>query len=867
MCGASPGIIPVRLLQATKMLSRTVRVAAVLAAAVSLATRPAHAQALPTPAQAQQMLEGNPALVARIQQLVQSSGLTSEQIRARLRAQGYPDSMLDQYLPGQAKPETAQAPTDDVFAAIRAIGLVDAPASDSMSALARARFRGNPNSESAFLDSLKAALKNDTTAAALRAVLQSQAAQREELDNGFRVFAADLFTSSNSQFDANTVVGADPTYRFGPGDRMVLFLTGDVQKQMPLIVNPQGFVVVPDVGQLNVAGLTRAQFEDMLYARLGAAYSGVRRGPDARTRFYIDLAQMGTNQVYVNGDVVRPNSYRLLRASTILTALYMAGGPTANGTMRNVEVRRNGKVVATLDVYDYALRGDATTDIRLENDDIIFVPPRGSQVRVSGAVLRPAIYELKKNQTLAEVLKMAGGFREAADRRRIEVERIVPPAERTIAGRDRKTYNFSEDLLETAPALGGDVVHVSEIARRVVDRVIVTGNVWMPGHVSFTPGMTLYDALRRSGGLKPDAYLGDVQVERLNPDSTRTLLRSAVKDTVGHPVDNIALADGDEIKVYSAMEMRPKRYVTVGGAIAKAGTQIPYREGMTLRDALLLAGGFQEGALLTQVEVARLPEERADGLTATTINVPLDSSYLFERGADRRIHVPPGIVLPTGQNPEFYLQPYDAILVKWQPDWQTQQTVSIRGEVRFPGDYSLVHKTERLADVITRAGGFTAAAYPAGVVFVRKANGVGRVGIDLASVLKNRDNSDNLQLVDGDSIFVPRFTPVVIVRGAVNSPSGVAYVEGEDLDYYIRSAGGPTHAADRGATYVTQTNGKVEAARRHLVLFHSTPTPQPGSTVTVPLKDTTERRDWLQVTTAATSLLGSMVAIVALIRR
>ena len=193
----------------------------------------------------------------------------------------------------------------------------------------------------------------------------------------------------------------------------------------------------------------------MLYSRLGRVYSGVRRGAGARTRFYLDLGQMGTNQVYVNGDVVHPNSYRVSRASTVLTALYMAGGPTSRGSLRRVEVRRNGQVAATLDVYDYALHGDASKDIRLENGDIVFVPPRGGEVRIAGAVLRPATYELKSGQSLAEAIDMAGGFTPAADRRRIQVERIVPPDKRGSSGTDRRMADFSAELLSTAPALGG----------------------------------------------------------------------------------------------------------------------------------------------------------------------------------------------------------------------------------------------------------------------------------------------------------------------------------------------------------------------------------------------------------------------------
>jgi polysaccharide export outer membrane protein len=497
----------------------------------------------------------------------------------------------------------------------------------------------------------------------------------------------------------------------------------------------------------------------------------------------------------------------------------------------------------------------------------VFVPPRGEQVRVSGGVLRPATYEIKPNETIGDVIRMAGGLTPLADRRRIQIDRIVPANERTTAGRDRAMIDVQAELMNTQPARGGDVVRVYEIAKRVANRVMVLGDVWSPGAVALTNGLTLRDAFRRVGGLKPDAFLGTVLISRLRPDSTRFMLRSSLSDTTGAADNNITLADGDEITVFSTTEMRAQRFVTVGGAVKRPGVQIPYREGMTMRDAVLMAGGLVEGALLTEAEIASLPENRGGGVTAITAKVPLDSTFLFDRGADGRLVVPPGIVVPTERAPQFLLRPYDVILIKWQPDWQLQQTVSLRGEIQYPGDYPLVTKTERLSDLLTRAGGFTTSAYPGGVVFVRRRNQIGRVGIDLPAVIRDPRHVDNLQLVDGDSIFIPRFTPVVTIRGSVNSPVGAPYVRGEKLSYYVRSAGGPNVQGDRDHAYVVQPNGKVETSRRKLFFWTSQPEPQPGSTVIVPVKDPNDKRDWVSIATAATSILGSLVAIAAIVRK
>ena len=849
------------------MFVRLVRSSLVLMVASAIAVS-ARAQNLPTPAQAQQMLQNNPALIQRLQQMLRGSGMTPEQIRARLRAQGYPESLLDRFMPGVTRMDSTLVPSDDVFAAVRMLGLSDTTQIDSLRSSARIDRQNRVLKDSAFLDTVRKAIReNDTTASAIRALLRSRDMQREQIDSGFMIFGLELFDKESTLFQANPVGGADPNYRFGPGDQLTLVLTGDVEKSYSrLTVNRDGMILVPDVGLVRVVGYTLAQLTEVLYGRLGNVYSGVRRGSGATTQFYVDVPQIGNNQVSVNGDVRSPGSYRPSRAGTVMTALHMAGGPTANGSMRNVQVKRAGEVVAFLDVYDYALRGDGGGDVRLENNDIVFVPPRGPQVRVSGAVLRAATYEIKHDQTIGEVIRMAGGLKEAADRRRIQVERIVPAEQRTTAGRDRSMIDVPEELLETTPARGGDIIRVYEIARRVSNLVTVKGNVWSPGPIGFTAGLTLQDALRRAGGTKPDTYMESVLISRLRSDSTREMKRSSLIDTTGKATNNIVLAEGDEITVFSTTEMRPRQFVTVGGAVKKPGVQIPYFDGMTLRDAVLLAGGLVEGALLTDAEVARLPDDRAGGVTAVPTVVALDSTYLFARGADGRASVPPGIAVPQGAAPEFRLRPYDAILIKWQPDWQLQQKVVVRGEVRYPGDYSIVLKTEKLSDIIKRAGGLTREAYPGGVTFVRTQSEIGRVGIDLPAVLRDARHVDNLQLMDGDSIFIPKFTPVVTLRGAVHSPVGVPYVQGAKIGYYVNSGGGPTIQGDRNHAYVMQPNGKVETRRRKFLFWSSSPEPQPGSTVYVPVKDPNYRRDWAQIATVSTSILGSLVAIAAIAR-
>jgi protein involved in polysaccharide export with SLBB domain len=327
---------------------------------------------------------------------------------------------------------------------------------------------------------------------------------------------------------------------------------------------------------------------------------------------------------------------------------------------------------------------------------------------------------------------------------------------------------------------------------------------------------------------------------------------------------DIPVADGDQIRVFSLGEFRTRRFVGINGAVKKGG-QFPYRDGMTLRDLVMLAGGLQESALLTEAEIARLPESRAGGVMARTERVPLDSSYLFDRTATGRYIGPPGIPAPTSRAPEVTLLPYDNVLILRQPDWSLTRTVTVLGEVRYPGQYTLRTKSERLLDVILRAGGLTHDAYASGIVFTR--DSVGRIGIDLPQVLRDSTHIDNLLLVNGDTIAIPRYSAVVRVVGSVNSPVGIAFVDGKNIDHYIRAAGGGTSKADLDRAYVTQPNGKVESRNRHFWFFKSTPHPQPGATVSVPAADPSERHDYAAIAAAVASILGSTVALAAVLKR
>src|SRR3989475_534930 len=799
----------------------------------------------------QQALQQNPGLPDVIRQRILQSGLTTEQVRARLAASGYPSNLLDAYL-GAGGPGAALAqPGATELAAIQALGLpaIVFPAESLPVDTGFIRVRGGTAPRS-------------------------------------RVFGVDAFRRTTTQFLPLLAGPVPPDYKLGPGDALVLILTGDVELAYTLQVTREGFIQIPQVGQVFVSNLTLDELRDLLYTRLGRVYSGVKRGPNASTRFDVSVANVRANQAYVVGEVSQPGAYQISSLGTLLTALYAAGGLTERANMRQVELQRLGKLVATFDLYEYLLRGDTRNDVRLETGDVVFVSVHGTRVQVTGAVTRPAIYELNAGETLAELIRAAGGFRPDAALQRVSVYRTLPAAQRTAGLPPRTVIDVRLSPVPVGDPVGrdaeirgsvlvppfavedGDSVVADSLplrgARNFVD---IKGNVYLPGRYGLEPGMKLSGLVKRAGGLRPATYAGRAHVERLNPtDSTRFVLPVELpSDSAKRWKEDPQLREYDIVTIYGRPEMRDSMYVAISGMVNEPG-QYPWREGMTLRDLVLMAHGPKIGAYLKEAEVARLPSDRSHGELARTEREPMDSTYLFDRDSLGRYVGPPGLPFPAQGAADVPLEPFDNVMILRQPDFELQRTVKISGEVRFPGTYALRSKDERLSDLIDRAGGLTPQAYAAGIQFVRVLNNAGRIDVDLPRALRDRRSGANVILQPGDSIGVPEFISSVKVAGAVNSPGSVLWKQGRGLGYYIAGAGGYSYRADKGRVSVKYANGEVRTRRRTL-FFKSDPGPGPGSEVFVPVKDTTAGTNYVALFGAMAQILASMVAIIVVVTR
>ena len=688
---------------------------------------------------------------------------------------------------------------------------------------------------------------------------------------GLEIFGRALFQRQTREFSPNLMGPVDPDYRLGPGDELWLVLTGDVEAIHKLSVNREGMVFIPDVGQVAVNGLTLGQLEDRLYDRLGRVYSGVRRGPEATTRFQVSLGRLRVNQVYVIGEVERPSAYQVSAASTVLDALYRAGGPSLNGSFRAIDVYRGSARVATVDLYEYLLHGRSTGEVRLEHGDRIFVRPYARRVTVRGAVRRPAIYELLEGEDLRTAIAFAGGLDATAVVERVQIDRILPPEMRR-PGIERVLIDvpLSQVLDPGAPPVelrDGDVVEVFTVAEERRHRVVVTGAVHKPGTYEWSEGLTLHQLVDKALGLTEEAYTARAHVYRLVAEdgSRRVIQVPLAGDSAGASGRDFLLADRDSIVIYSRAQLRNEQFVLIDGFVKRPGTY-PLAEGMTVRDLILAAGGFTEGADTRVAEIARLPDTgvRSD-TTAVILQVPL-------RGPESGDSVAMKAGWPGGGNDihtwapdpsEQRLQPGDRVFIRKAVGYNLPRTVKVTGEVLVPGTYVLETRGEKIVDVLRRAGGPTAEAYLPGVQLYRNDK---LVATDVLAALSDERSRYNLTLEPGDSLHVPAYNPTVLVTGAVAFETLVLYEPGKPLSYYVNRAGGYLETADRNRVTVTYMDGE-RATTDKILVFRRTPEIRPGSTIYVPARPPTEPSgfDLDRLLNRASGILTSAIGLWVLI--
>ncbi len=793
-------------------------------------------------------------------QMLQQSGLSSDQVRDLLAGRGYERSAADPYL------AVLEGVTEQVPGSATPVPLLEALTGTD----------------------LTASLASDSLPSDLLLALQGLSVQQvvAEEEDGPPVFGRDIFLQTTTQFQPRMGGPVPADYRVGPDDELILVLTGDVELAYRLIVAREGWVAIPDVGRVDVSGLTMSGLRERFTRRLAAVYSGLTGDDGATTFLDLSLGALRTNLVYVIGEVERPGAYEISSFASVFAALYPAGGPNRNGSFRDIRVNRGRETHATVDLYDYLLDGRGEAAPRLQQGDVVFVPVARRRVELDGAIVRPGIYELVEGDDLAAVIEFAGGLTSNASAARVQIERVLPP-EQQESGLNRVLLDVpisGPDARQNLPLTDGDRITIFAVLEDLRNSVRVTGGVWRPGAYGVESGLRLWDVLERAGGLLPDAYEGRAQIQRLQDDYTRRMIQVSLEsDSAGRPVANPIIEPLDQIYVFARRDLREQRAVSVGGWVRRPGVY-PYIEGMTVRDLVLRAGGVRTGAFLGSADIARVSigQARSDTLTRT-FTVALDSSLVFDARSEGDIGAAAG-------SSDFPLRNLDAVYVRKAPGFEPQRRVMVIGEVAFPGPYSLLTRTERITDLIGRVGGMTAEAYPealqlwrpdappddavltgaeiagqafgdtalVGVARDRRSEPSGddptdspgqgadggvkvsrtRVGVDYVEALRDPESSHNVLVEPGDSIFVPRFIPTVDVRGAVQAPTKVLFKDGEGGDYYIERAGSYLQKADKGRARVQLANGEILTRGGKFLFFGGgLPEPDPGSIITVPLKE------------------------------
>lgn len=845
------------------------RLAACAAAVLALLAGPPGRQALQAQdieqlrRQAEQAL-GRPISNQEALRLLQQSGLTPTQVRDLLQSRGYSRTLADPYLAVLAG-EAENVPTGT-----NPVPLVDALSGTDL----LARLRGGQ-------DTIPVDLFGGYPGLDLYGLGLAE-------EQGPPIFGREIFRRATTQFQPSATGPAPTDYQVGPDDELILVVTGDVEVAYRMTVSREGLVVVPDLGRVEVAGATIEQLRERFTRRLSEVYSGLTGDETATTFLDLSLGRLRTNLIYVIGEVERPGAYEISGFGSVFAALYAAGGPNRTGSFRRILVNRGQELQATVDLYDYLLDGRGEQAPRLQQGDVIFVPVASRRVELDGAIVRPGIYELADGDVLGDVLQFAGGLTASASGARVQIERTVPP-EQQEPGLNRVLLDIpiTGDAADRGePLLDGDRITVFAVLEDVRNTVRITGGVWRPGSFGVEPGLRLWDLIDRAGGLLPDVYEGRAQIQRLQPDYTRRMIQVGLdRDASGQPLDNPVIEPLDQVYVFARRSLREQRAVSIGGWVREPGVY-PYVDGITVRDLILRAGGLRTGAYLGAVDVARvvIAQARSDTITRT-FTVALDSTLVFDAaaGGDRAASERAG---------DFPLQNLDAVYVRKAPGFEPQRRVMVAGEVMFPGPYSLLSRSERIADLLVRAGGLTPEAYAQGIQLWRaeaqpeeeELTGVEiagqtfgdtaivgiedeavtggtesetaqaapkpppaprrqelartRVGVDYVEALRNPESVHNVLIEPNDSIFVPSFIPTVDVRGAVQAPTKVLFKDGEGGDYYIERAGGYLQKADKGRARVQLASGEILTRGGKFLFFGGgLPDPDPGSVITVPLKE------------------------------
>ncbi|RCR67135.1 SLBB domain-containing protein [Larkinella punicea] len=657
------------------------------------------------------------------------------------------------------------------------------------------------------------------------------------------VFGASLFTNANLTFEPNLRIPTPKNYQLGPDDELIVDIFGNAQQTYRTRINPEGTIRLENLSPISVNGLTMEQAEQRIVTRLRQLYAGLNT-PGSGIQAQVSLGNIRSIKVTLIGQVVKPGTYTLSSLGTVFNALYAAGGPDpGRGSFRDIRVYRANRQIRTLDIYDFLLGADQKDNIRLQDQDIIFVNHYDTRVALTGEVKQPGLYEVKKGEMLKTVLAFAGGFTDRAYTASLTLRRNTP--------KELEIGTIPATAIDAFVPQRGDQYVVGSITDRFSNRVVVSGAVFRPGTYALQNNATLKQLITSAEGLREDAFLNRATIRRLRKNLDPELISVDLGKLMRGETTDIPLQREDNVTVLAYSDLREKRTIALQGAVNKPGT-FDYADSMSVANLIVLAGGFTEGATASRIEIARRIRNDSTGLPNN------QNVRLFQFNLDENLRL-------NEADAHFSLQPFDEVFVRTSPRYEQQKMVTITGEVTYPGRYAIRDKSERISDLIDRAGGLQTSAFLKATRFIRKEE---LISIDIHQILQRPTDSGNLLLLAGDSIVIPRKVELVRIRGEVLNPSTVDFNQAKSFRSYINESGGFTSKAQRRKSYAIYANGQIRRTKQ-LLFFRSFPKPDPGMELVVPSKPKREESklspaERVAVMTGITSLAAVVLTIIRL---
>lgn len=683
---------------------------------------------------------------------------------------------------------------------------------------------------------------------------------KEELPEDL-VFGRNIFNTSNLTFEPSNNLPTPTNYRLGAGDQVIIDIWGTSQISIQETISPDGAINIENLGLVFLNGMTIEQATGYLRKELNKIYAGLA-DENPTSHIKVSLGNSRTIQVNVMGEVYQPGTYALSAFSTVFHALYSAGGVSDIGSLRNIQVTRNGKTIAHVDVYDFIMQGKTKDDISLQEGDVIIVSPYEALVKIEGNVKRPMKYEMKKDETVSTLLKYAGNFSSDAYTRSMKVVRQN--------GKEYQIFTVDDMDYTVFKLKDGDVITAEAILNRFENKLEIKGAVYRPGIYQFGGDLnTVKQLIEKADGIMADAFLGRAVLHREREDLSKEIVQVDLKAILNGTKPDIALKRNDVLYIPSIHDLQDLGNLEIFGEVARPGKYI-YADNMTLEDLIIQAGGLLESASTVKVDVSRRIKDNKSTEVSTTIG----EMYSFA--------LKDGFVVDGEAG--FVLQPYDQIYVRRSPGYQPQANVTVEGEILYNGTYSLTSKNERLSELVKKAGGATPYAYVKGSKLMRKANdeelkrmkdvlkimqremggnvdslkleldSIYSVGIDLEKALKYPGSDADIVLREGDQLIIPEMTNTVKINGAVMMPNTVSYNSRMSVKDYIGQAGGYANSARKSKAFIIYMNGQVAEVRGN-----GRSQVEPGCEIIVPIKDKTKADKWnIQTILGIASSIGSL---------